>query len=261
MKLDYILIDEEFVKNCFVTSYNNFISDHNSTIARVGLDGNIFTEQMKERITFDKESHLKEKKLDEHFDDSSSNDQSLQSETEDISSNSEQDIQYSTDELNISLSNSEMFRRRFVNVDMETCWLNACLQLVLTGLDHSILVRNFTSELGEELTQLQLSRTDSPLDPTGIKHILVTAEDTRIATRISELSVEIHHPDEIELRTQNIEDLRLNLISGQQCVRDFFLCLNENMMNWPDVFSAFAFKISHSTECCSCNYFYQSDVC
>ena len=143
---------------------------------------------------------------------------------------------------------------------METCWLKACLQLVLTGFDHSILVRNFTSELGEELTQLQLSRTDSPLDPTGIKHILVTAEDTRIATRISEISLEINHPDEIELRTKNIEDLRLNLISGQQCVRDFFLCLNENMINWPDVFTGFGFEISHSTECCSCHHIYQSQT-
>ena len=42
-QLDYILADKEFIKNCFVTSYNNFISDHNSTVLRVALNGNEFT--------------------------------------------------------------------------------------------------------------------------------------------------------------------------------------------------------------------------
>ena len=36
------------------------------------------------------------------------------------------------EQLNISLP----FRRKFKNLDMATCWLNACLQLVLAALDH-----------------------------------------------------------------------------------------------------------------------------
>ena len=48
--------------------------------------------------------------------------------------------------------------------------------------------------------------------------------------------------------------MRLNLISGQQCVRDFFLCLNENASSWPDIFSCFGFQLTHSTSCCACNH-------
>ena len=46
----------------------------------------------------------------------------------------------------------------------------------------------------------------------------------------------------------------MNLRNGQQCVRDFFLCLNENLVNWPDVFSLFSFKLTHSSECSTCKH-------
>ena len=51
-----------------------------------------------------------------------------------------------------------------------------------------------------------------------------------------------------------IQSIRLNLRNGQQCVRDFFLCLNENLVNWPDVFSLFSFKLTHSSECSTCKH-------
>ena len=60
-QLDYILIDNEFLKICFVTSYNNFISDHNSTVLRVALNGNEFTDKMLKKLTFDVESHLRKR--------------------------------------------------------------------------------------------------------------------------------------------------------------------------------------------------------
>ena len=41
-------------------------------------------------------------------------------------------------------------------------------------------------------------------------------------------------------------------------MRDFFLCLNENVMDWPDVFSSFGFDIIHSTKCSSCKHVNQS---
>ena len=75
-----------------------------------------------------------------------------------------------------------------------------------------------------------------------------------------ELALEFDDPIELEYRSQNIQNLRLNLISGQQCVRDFFLCLNENFLSWPDLFSSFGFNITHSTECCSCNFVNQSET-
>ena len=237
-QLEYILIDKEFVKMCFVTSYNNFISDHNSTIIRFGLNDNEFTNEIKERLTFDRDHHLREKIVEE----TSQSSESVET------SNEESEIE---DQEQSSNTRDQNFARRFKNIDMTTCWLNSCLQLLLIAMDHTQTKESFTSELGEELMQLKYNK-DYPLDATNFKHILVSTEDTRIATRISELSFEIYDPDELEHRTQNIQNMRLNLISGQQCVRDFFLCLNENLLNWPDVFSQFGFQITHSNECSSC---------
>ena len=143
---------------------------------------------------------------------------------------------------------------------MATCWLNSCLQLILTAMDHSLSTANFNSELGKELFNLHNSDQTKSLDPTTIKNIVVTAEDTRIATRLSELTAESDDQDQLATQSRAIENLRLNLISGQQCVRDFFLCLEENLLNWPDVYSCFGFKLTHSTKCCSCSHGNQSQT-
>ena len=86
-----------------------------------------------------------------------------------------------------------------MNVDYETCWLNSCLQLVLTAIDHITSPLLFNSELGEELMRLKSSEQDI-LDPATAKTIIVGAEDTRIALRISELETEIE--DEVQLEHQ-----------------------------------------------------------
>ena len=54
--------------------------------------------------------------------------------------------------------------------------------------------------------------------------------------------------------------MRLDLRRGQQCVRDFFICLNENLLSWPDVYSTFSFKLTHSTVCLSCNHINQHET-
>ena len=43
-------------------------------------------------------------------------------------------------------------------------------------------------------------------------------------------------------------------------MRDFFLCLNENVLSWPDVYSTFGFKITHSTTCLSCGHVTKSET-
>ena len=157
------------------------------------------------------------------------------------------------------MTSNQVFGRMFSNLDQTTCWLNSCLQLILNAMDQSDEEKSWTSELGEELLRLQRSKK-YPLNATGVKHILVEAEDTRIATRISELAGEVHDPIELEARVANVESLRLNLISGQQCVRDFFLCLDQNVVNWPDVYSSFRFTITHSSECLACHHVHQFDT-
>ena len=36
-------------------------------------------------------------------------------------------------------------QRRIINPDAQTCWLNSCLQLVLTALDHKDNIEDFTT--------------------------------------------------------------------------------------------------------------------
>ena len=60
-QLDYILVDKELQQNTFVTSFHNFISDHKAITARIGLGDNYLTNEAKQRIHFDRDSHLKSK--------------------------------------------------------------------------------------------------------------------------------------------------------------------------------------------------------
>ena len=46
---------------------------------------------------------------------------------------------------------------------------------------------------------------------------------------------------------------RFDLLEGQQCARDFFLCLQKNVDSWPEVVSMLEFKMIHSTTCDTCN--------
>ena len=53
--------------------------------------------------------------------------------------------------------------------------------------------------------------------------------------------------------------MRLNLKDGQQCVRDFFICLYENVENWFDVYSLFSLNMVFSTTCIGCGKVGQSE--
>ena len=83
----------------------------------------------------------------------------------------------------VTVEISEGFKRKFENPDMSTCWLNSCLQLILTGLDYDEYVSlKFNSELGLELLRLQSNSQYNSLDPTIIKDILTATEDLKIAS-------------------------------------------------------------------------------
>ena len=86
------------------------------------------------------------------------------------------------------------------------------------------------------------------MNPTKVKDILVTCKDTRL----SELAMEIDDQDQLREKTQMVQEMCLDLIRGQQYVRDFFVCLNENLTNRPDVCSNVCFKIRNPTNCSSC---------
>ena len=85
-------------------------------------------------------------------------------------------------------------------------------------------------------------------------------EDVRVATRLSELAHQILDKREVRYQSENIENTRLDLANGQQCVRDFFICLNNNLEQWPDVYSQFSFSLTHSTICSTCGAETKSDT-
>ena len=85
-----------------------------------------------------------------------------------------------------------LFNRKFVNPDNATCWLNSSLQLVLLSLDYSTTANEniFTLNLGRELLKLKDDQGQFH-DASIVKDIIIAAEDTRIATRLSEESCRI----------------------------------------------------------------------
>ena len=40
--------------------------------------------------------------------------------------------------------------------------------------------------------------------------------------------------------------------NGQQCVRDFFLCIKENLENWLDVYQPFSLNMVNTIKCIGC---------
>ena len=242
-------MDEDMKEYCFVTSYNNFISDHKAIAARIGSCENTLTDEIKERILFDKESHLKAR-------------QNPSLNPTDIEYPQNPDKRRTGMKIDKHSQVECEFARKFRNPDMATCWLNSCLQLLLTAIDYDedIIRSTYNSELGTELLDLQLNSNNTSLDPSAVKDIIVTAEDLRIASRLSELSYSIFDKNHLDNQSYQVNNSRLDLSKGQQCVRDFFICLNENMINWPDVFSTLAFQLTHSTECISCKHKIHSET-
>ena len=141
--------------------------------------------------------------------------------------------------------------RSFKNLDAESCWINSCLQALLTSLDHCRDVSSLRSPLGDILLWLKDSVKRECLDPSIVKELIYAQEKQRIVTnKVSPESRLFHFsntisfgPDELELEIQP---------RGQQDSKDFFICLNENQNAWPDVYNLFKFSLSQYTKCSSC---------
>ena len=71
-------------------------------------------------------------------------------------------------------------QRKTMNPDSQTCWLNSCLQLVLTAMDHLENIAEFGSDLWSQLIWLQGKDPSVVLDPTDIKNVIITTERQRL---------------------------------------------------------------------------------
>ena len=223
--------------NCFATSFFNFVSDHKTITLRIGLEKNKFRSDFLEKITFDKESHLKSRSCHEEV----------------FINSIESDESTSYSDTVDQIEDSGDFTRRFLNADNSTCWLNSCLQLILAALDRVEDDEFFTSNLGVELINLRENNLKS-LDPQQVKAIIIEAEDIRVASRLSEIASSVMFQSLKDKQTRLALNQRFNFSEGQQCARDLFMCLQTNAGFWPEVCATFEFDLSHSTVCISCNH-------
>ena len=240
---DHILILKEIERFSFTTSYFNFISDHNSIVIRIGDEDNLLTKETLEKINFNADLHLKP---------NSSSKERRQTDKGRDERNQKRENMRATGKKVVNKDSIAYFKRRILNPDTTSCWLNACLQLILTAFDHLTHPLELASELGKELFKIQNIQDDQSIDPSSVKNIIVFAEDTRIAVRKSEIMSQGLNNEELKRQLKSIDNLHLNLNNGQQCVRDFFLCLKENFENWIDVYQIFCVNMIYSTTCSNC---------
>ena len=159
---------------------------------------------------------------------------------------------------NQKLKKQKIMLRYFFNPDQETCWMNSCLQAVLTALDHLNSPITNGSLLYNYLMYLQNSERTMPLDPTEIKNIIYLQEKRRIIEKgVSPVFRLFHFA---ETRSTNEADLLREVLEkqGQQDCRDFFECLLPNKEAWPDVVKLFQFSLEEFTTCISCGHISKS---
>ena len=127
--------------------------------------------------------------------------------------------------FNESAQGSSGLKRRISNMDSQTCWLNSCLQLVLNGLDHSSDIQ-LESDLG---TELKFAQSKNFINPTNIKLLLQDEIDNNLCRQRRE-----------------------NILTGQQCARDFFIILAENKASWLDLYTLFHHVTIQTLTCPNC---------
>ena len=145
-----------------------------------------------------------------------------------------------------------------MNPDSQTCWLNSCLQLVLTAMDHLENIAEFGSDLWNQLIWLQGKDPSVVLDPTDIKNVIITTERQRLIKGNLPPSNMLFDLGNLPLMYGE-EHSSVNRIGQQDC-QDFFLCLDENRLLWYDIFNLFKVNTLSMTECVSCGNVSKQEV-
>ena len=154
--------------------------------------------------------------------------------------------------------NSVQKQRRIINPDSQTCWLNSCLQLVLTAMDNLEDITEFGSDLWNQLIWLQGKDPSVDLDPTDIKNEIIKTEQQRLIEANIPHSNMLFDLGNLPIMYEGGSS-SVNRIGQQDC-QDFFLCLDENRELWYDVFNLFKVNTLSMTECALCRYVSKQDV-
>ena len=154
---------------------------------------------------------------------------------------------------NLPAKKSRLSFRTFSNSDMETCWLNSCMQLMLTLLDHSDQV--FLTARSELLQLLFSLKGDGvkTLNPLPVRDLLMKTERQRIISdNVAPSNRLFHYFETTTTDVKRLEKLSEASRIGQQDCLDFFVCLNENNSHWQDIASLFEISTFQMTICQSC---------
>ena len=141
---------------------------------------------------------------------------------------------------------SEVPQRRFSNRLLEDCWMNSTLQMILTGLDHFHRGSEHGSSLWSTLIYLKNQDKQKALDPLPVKKLLLSRENERTLSEIGNQNM--------VLQTAGNRAPNRLLEIGQQDAKDFFVCLKQNQIYWPDVFNLFKIRMRSISECRNCGH-------
>ena len=294
-QLEHIIVDTILKPIVYATSYFNLISDHKTVTIRFGLQNNQFNEAFLQKISFDKAVHIPVKdaigaetfsyckipsanfSYPSSADASSSNqrkrkpEQSKKSESpkkkqkkkgqtqreaNTTKKRSRHDLDSDNIEQEFPVVNVQ--HRRMHNRDMSTCWLNCCLQALLTAMDRHLerngpeIFENWFSTLGILLVDLQMTDITVPLDTSSVRTLLVTADEERINNEKEQIMEEIADPRQRKMQLESVDRTNLHLGVGEQCARDFFVALAQCREAFTDVYQFFNYPFKVYTTCLMC---------
>ena len=258
-QLDHILLDCALFPEYFATSYRNHTTDHHAVVVRIANIGNKKSEAFLQNIRFDQENWTKlpKRKTD---DEESLNEATrkekharIQTQKRKHTLTTKEDVQQKQRKVD---TNTSYVHRTFRNPDAESCWINSCLQMVLTAMDNTDGLKKNGSKLWNEFINLIKKGKSSSLNPLNIRDIIIQTEKKRIRR---ENIVPLNRLFDLE-NMQLFED-RNKFINcsqkrrfGQQDCKDFFICLSENREEWDDVFKLFVVECESYTTCPNCSY-------
>ena len=251
-QLDHVIVSEELLKtDCFSTSYLNFTSDHKVVVVRVPRKSNCFSQKFKENVNFDQyketRSGIKRKAATED---------NIQ--TKKIDSNKKipkkrNSTEPREKEIPEKILRIDTTSRTFKNLDSQTCWLNSCVQLMLSVFDD---IEELSAE-GSPLWEcfLNLQSGGSSQDPRMLKNILLDSEIAEIVSSdIDSRQRLFQFTTTVSRQKSFLENLRDSPAPGQQDSQDFFTCLERYKENWLDVYNLLMFRTIEYSVCQFCKH-------
>ena len=153
---------------------------------------------------------------------------------------------------------AEPIPRTFLNPDVETCWLNTGLQLILTAMDFKGNLETEGSILWKLLLSLRTKETSKSINPMDVKRLLLRTEIDRLKENcLTKDFCAFNLPQKMDL-SKSSSTLSSQKVGYQDCV-DLFYCLERNKEKWPDVYNLFSTSTITETECYHCGNISRQD--